>query len=347
VAEEIGRAAAELGIGGLEAASTGQAFDIEAEGSLGDGELDLLARRLLANPVIQRYALGEIEPAFLLAAAESPAMEAYPVGAMEDAALLDLSGRRRTALDLEEMAAIRSYFAAEGRACTDAELETIAQTWSEHCVHKTFRARIEVRDPAAQTPRGSPYPAVVDNVLKTYIKRASDEIAAPWVLSAFVDNAGVIALDEDYEVSFKVETHNHPSAVEPFGGANTGVGGVIRDVMGVSARPVAVTDVLCFGPPDIAPESLKPGLLHPRRVASGVVAGVQDYGNKMGIPTVNGGVHYDPGYAASPLVYCGCAGIAPRGARRREAKAGDRIVVIGGKTGRDGTGSAAPPSPPW
>ena len=336
VAEEILRASRQLGIRGLEAVSTGEAFEIEAEGELEEAELDLLARRLLANPVIQRCALGEIEPAFLLAAAASPAMERYPVGAMDEGALLELSNKRRTALDLAEMTAIRSYFAAEGRACTDAELETIAQTWSEHCVHKTFRARVEVQDPASRGPGGSAYPPVVNNVLKTYIKRASDEIAAPWVLSAFVDNAGVIALDETYEVSFKVETHNHPSAVEPFGGANTGVGGVIRDVMGVSARPVAVTDVLCFGPPDVPPESLQPGLLHPRRVSSGVVAGVQDYGNKMGIPTVNGGIHYDPGYAASPLVYCGCAGIAPRGSRRHEAKAGDRVVVIGGRTGRDG-----------
>ncbi|HQO65631.1 MAG TPA: AIR synthase-related protein, partial [Spirochaetales bacterium] len=126
------------------------------------------------------------------------------------------------------------------------------------------------------------------------------------------------------------------SAVEPFGGANTGVGGVIRDVMGVSARPIAATDVLCFGPPDASPEDLPAASLHPRRVASGVIAGVQDYGNKMGVPTVNGGIHYDPGYAANPLVYCGCAGIAPRGRHPRSQAAGDRVVVLGGRTGRDG-----------
>ena len=137
------------------------------------------------------------------------------------------------------------------------------------------------------------------------------EIAAPWVLSAFVDNAGIIDLDGENEVSFKVETHNHPSAIEPFGGANTGVGGVIRDVIGVSARPIAATDVLCFGPAEQGYDELLPGVLHPRRIASGVVAGIQDYGNKIGIPTVNGAILYDRGYTSNPLVFCGCAGIAP------------------------------------
>lgn len=347
VAEEVLRAAPMAGIRGLEAVSTGECFNIESTLPLCRDELDLLARRLLANPVIQRYSIGRIQAAFLLKAAESPAMERYAIADMSDASLAELSERRRTALDPEELREIRDYFRKEGRPCTDAEIETIAQTWSEHCVHKTFRAKVRVENSAAAgtgTAASSaalsgaalPYPPVVDNILKSYIKKATDEIAAPWVLSAFVDNAGVIALDGSYEISFKVETHNHPSAVEPFGGANTGVGGVIRDIMGVSAKPVAVTDVLCFGPPDLPPESLKPGLLHPRRIASGVIAGVQDYGNKMGIPTVNGGIHYHPGYSASPLVYCGCAGIAPRGSRRHSAKAGDRVIIIGGRTGRDG-----------
>jgi phosphoribosylformylglycinamidine synthase len=336
VAEEALRAARELGIEGIEAISTGESFDIETDldegAGLDDAGLELLARRLLVNPVIHRFSIGRpIEPAFADGAAGSGLVESFELAGMDDEALMALSAERRSALDLGEMRAIRDYYRKEGRSCSDVEFETIAQTWSEHCVHKTFRARIEVRG-----PEGSPYPPVVDNVLRTYIKAASDEIAAPWVISAFVDNAGIIAFDDDYEVSFKVETHNHPSAVEPFGGANTGVGGVIRDVMGVSARPIAATDVLCFGPPDTSPEALPEGVLHPRRVASGVVQGVEDYGNKMGIPTVNGGVHYDPGYAANPLVYCGCAGIAPRGRHRRDAQAGDRVVVLGGRTGRDG-----------
>ena len=176
----------------------------------------------------------------------------------------------------------------------------------------------------------------INGLLKTYIRSATEEIAAPWVRSAFVDNAGIIDFDDTYEVSFKVETHNHPSAIEPFGGANTGVGGVIRDVLGVSAKPIANTDVLCFGPQDTPVDSLPEGVLHPRRIQSGVVAGVQDYGNKIGIPTVNGAILYDPGYIANPLVFCGCVGLAPKGSHPRQPQAGDRVIVLGGGTGRDG-----------
>ena len=332
VAEEIMRAAREIGITGIEAVSTGEVFDVEGD-KLERRDLELLAGRLLANPVIHRYAIGRIEPVFPSLAAGSGQVESFPVASMSVPALEGLSTDRRAALDGPEMAAIRDHFQGLGRECTDVEFEMIAQTWSEHCGHKTFKALIDVVAPAGSA---NPYPPQVDNILKTYIKKATDEIAAPWVLSAFVDNAGILEFDDEYEMSFKVETHNHPSAIEPFGGANTGVGGVIRDVMGVSARPIATTDVLCFGPVDLDPDELPAGVLHPRRVQSGVVAGVQDYGNKMGIPTVNGGIHFDSGYTANPLVFCGCAGIAPRGRHRREARPGDRVVVIGGKTGRDG-----------
>ena len=156
------------------------------------------------------------------------------------------------------------------------------------------------------------------------------------MLSAFRDNAGVIAFDRDHEISFKVETHNHPSALEPFGGANTGVGGVVRDVLGVSAEPIANTDVLCFGPLDTPADSLPPGTLPPERVYAGVVAGIADYGNKMGIPTVNGATLFDQGYVANPLVFCGTVGLAPRGHRPTQPGAGDLVVVAGGRAGRDG-----------
>ncbi|MGC8782613.1 MAG: AIR synthase related protein, partial [Anaerolineae bacterium] len=147
---------------------------------------------------------------------------------------------------------------------------------------------------------------------------------------------GIIAFDDRFDLAFKVETHNHPSALEPFGGANTGVGGVIRDVIGVSARPIANTDVLCFGPPDLPFAALPAGVLHPQRIADGVTAGIEDYGNKMGIPTVNGAIVYDEGYTANPLVFCGCLGLLPRGAHRNRPQKDDLIVVIGGRTGRDG-----------
>ena len=251
------------------------------------------------------------------------------------------------ALSLAEMQAIQTYFRDEGRDPTDGELETIAQTWSEHCRHKTFRARIEYSGSASSTPVDPQWhpalaeleqgePVLIDGLLRYYLMRATEQVRGEDVLSAFVDNAGIVVFDEDFEISFKVETHNHPSALEPFGGANTGVGGVVRDVLGVSAQPIAVTDVLCFGPPDYPEDKLTPGILPPQRIRDGVVAGVRDYGNKLGIPNINGAVWYDEGYLANPLVFCGTIGIAPRGSHPAAIEPGDAIVVIGGRTGRDG-----------
>ncbi len=329
VADELVRAAQELGLTGVRRASTGFRYWIHGA----DEEAARhLAQRLLANTVIHRWAIGEIEPAFPQQAASSGEVEVIRLRGVSDEELLEISRQRRAALDLAEMQAIRAYCEREGRDLTDVEFETIAQTWSEHCVHKTFKAKIQVvheQDP--DTPIQE-----VDSLFKTYIRRATEEINAPWVLSAFVDNAGIIALDGEHEVSFKVETHNHPSAIEPFGGANTGVGGVLRDVLGVSHKPIANTDVLCFGMQDASFEELPAGVLHPRRILSGVVAGVQDYGNKMGIPTVNGAILFDPGYAANPLVFCGTIGIAPKGRHARSPQKGDRVIVLGGRTGRDG-----------
>lgn len=327
VAEQLVRAAHELGIMGVERAATGQRFVIQSARPLSAAELDALAQRLLANSVIQRYAFGAIDPIFPKPAQSSGQVTWLPIRACEDDALLALSRERRTALDLVEMQRIQSYFREAVREPTDVEIETIAQTWSEHCSHKTFRARIELDGPER---------APINDLLKTYLRAATEEIAAPWVRSAFVDNAGIIEFDDEFEVSFKVETHNHPSAIEPFGGANTGVGGVIRDVLGVSAKPIAATDVLCFGPQQTVLAELPAGVLHPHRIRSGVVAGVQDYGNKIGIPMVNGAIWYDPGYTANPLVFCGCIGLAPRGRHVSAPRAGDHIIVLGGRTGRDG-----------
>ncbi|MEM5776472.1 MAG: AIR synthase-related protein, partial [Anaerolineaceae bacterium] len=247
---------------------------------------------------------------------------------MDDAALLALSQERRAALNLEEMQAIRAYCRQENRDLTDVEFEMIAQTWSEHCVHKTFKARIELPENGRTTQ--------IRNLFKETIRAATEQIGAEWVHSAFVDNAGLIEFDETHDLAFKVETHNHPSAIEPFGGANTGVGGVIRDILGVSARPVACTDVLCFGPQNTSFHDLPAGVLHPRRIFSGVVAGVQDYGNKIGLPTLSGAIWYDPGYTSNPLVYCGCVGLMKRGAHPNRIQPGDHVIVLGGRTGRDG-----------
>ena len=167
---------------------------------------------------------------------------------------------------------------------------------------------------------------------------ATTTLDREWCLSVFVDNAGIIALDDDYGIAFKVETHNHPSAIEPYGGAATGIGGCIRDVMGcgLGAKPIASTDVFCLAPPDFDAARLPKGILHPRRILKGVVGGVRDYGNRMGIPTVNGAIYFDERYLANPLVFCGCVGLIPRKHIPKQPHSGNRIVVAGGRTGRDG-----------
>ena len=254
---------------------------------------------------------------------------------MDDAALERLSREGQLYLSLVEMQTIQAHFRAAGRDPTDVELETIAQTWSEHCSHKTLAGRIHYRDPDGERH--------FENMLKETIFAATQEIRQAagdrdWCVSVFADNAGVIRFDEQYNVVFKVETHNHPSALEPYGGANTGIGGVIRDPMGtgMGAKPICNTDVFCFAPPDTPAESLPPGVLHPRRVMKGVVAGVRDYGNRMGIPTVNGAIYFDPRYLGNPLVYCGNIGLIPRDKSFKHPQPSDLIVAVGGRTGRDG-----------
>ncbi|MBI4335083.1 MAG: phosphoribosylformylglycinamidine synthase subunit PurL, partial [Candidatus Omnitrophica bacterium] len=164
------------------------------------------------------------------------------------------------------------------------------------------------------------------------------ELKKPWCVSVFKDNSGVIRFDSKYNVCFKVETHNHPSALEPYGGAGTGIGGVIRDPLGTGrgAKPILNTDVFCFGPPDYPHEKLPKGVLHPKRVMKGVVAGVRDYGNRMGIPTANGAVLFDECYIGNPLVFCGNAGLIPRDMSTKRVDPGDLAVLVGGRTGRDG-----------
>ncbi len=330
-ARELERGMAELGLPPLQAA-TGVRYELE--GDLSDAEMHRLARQLLCNETVQHFSFGPVSPTFARDIAADATVERVPLDDLSDGELITLSQKRLLSLNLHEMHAIRDHFAAEGRAPTDVELETLAQTWSEHCVHKTFRSEIAFtwKDASGEIVREE----TIDGLLKQYLRAATDALAPEWLHSAFVDNAGIIAFDDRYDLAFKVETHNHPSALEPFGGANTGVGGVVRDIIGVSARPIAVTDVLCFGPPTLPPDELPDGVLHPRRIAEGVVAGIADYGNKLGLPTVNGSVLYDEGYIGNPLVYCGCVGLLPRDSHPRAAQAGDWIVALGGRTGRDG-----------
>ena len=294
-------------------------------GSLAPGDTAAIARRLLANQVIERWATAPIDPHFIDEHATADrTVDHVTVSTLSDDELIALSRERGLSLDLAELQAIAHHYRTAGREPTDVELETLAQTWSEHCSHKTFRARITTPDGTEITP------------LLRQLRDCTDAIAAPFVRSAFVGNAGIVSFSAGTTLAVKAETHNHPSAIEPFGGANTGVGGVIRDVMGAAHHPIAITDVLCFGPTDLPAEQLPDGVLHPRLIESGVIAGVADYGNKIGLPTVAGAVLYDPGYVANPLVYAGCIGVAQETAPLEGPFAGDLVVVMGGRTGRDG-----------
>ncbi len=299
-------------------------------------QIDELCAKILANDSIEQTVVGDL-PMDHLPKAKPYHFELLrvPIRELGDDQLLQLSRQGQLYLTLVEMQTIREYFQQLDRDPTDIELETIAQTWSEHCSHKTLAGRIRYTD-ETQTIQ-------FENMLRETVFAATEEIRRQlgdddWCVSVFVDNAGIVDFDDRYNVAFKVETHNHPSALEPYGGANTGLGGVIRDTMGtgLGAKPVCNTDVFCFAPPDTPAAHLPAGVQHPRRVMKGVVAGVRDYGNRMGIPTVNGAVYFDPRYLGNPLVYCGNVGIIPKEKSFKQPQPGDYIVSIGGRTGRDG-----------
>jgi phosphoribosylformylglycinamidine synthase len=246
------------------------------------------------------------------------------LSAASEAQLLEISRELGLGLSLQEMKNVRAYFKKEGRKPTDVELQTISQTWSEHCYHKTFKGKILLGK------------REINSLFKTYIAKATKEINPRWCFSVFEDNAGIIRFEKGYGIAAKVETHNHPSAVEPFGGAATGVGGVIRDVLGVWADPIACTDVLGFGPLDYDYKKLPAGVKHPKYVYMGVTAGIGAYGNNMGIPTVNGAIYFDDSYTGNVTVYCGCIGLLPLKKFKKNAKPSHIILLAGGKTGRDG-----------
>jgi phosphoribosylformylglycinamidine synthase len=305
-------------------------------GAVGGPALREAARRSLANEVVEEIHLG----AALDVASPHPAAYRFrlvtvPLRDASDEELLRISREGTLSLSLVEMRAVRDFFRGEGRDPTDAELETVAQTWSEHCKHKTLTGEVRFRGPG---PGGRPTERTYRNLLKETVFAATQEIARDDCLSVFRDNAGVIAFDDAHGVCMKVETHNHPSAIEPYGGAGTGIGGVVRDVLGtgLGAKPILNTDVFCFAPPDTPEADVPKGCLPPRRVMHGVIAGVRDYGNRMGIPTASGGLFFDPRYIGNPIVYCGTVGLLPRHCVEKGARPGDVIVAVGGRTGRDG-----------
>ncbi len=295
-----------------------------------------LAWKLLASDAIHDVVVG---PLGLRALAGGRAWTfsqvEVPLEGLDDAALATLSRERCLALTPAELAAVRDHFRTLGRAPLEIELETIAQTWSEHCCHKTLGSPVD-----HDGPQGT---VRYDNLLKETVFAATREIRqalgrGDWCVSVFRDNSGVVRFDGDHDVCIKVETHNHPSAIEPYGGAATGLGGVIRDVLGtgLGAKPIANLDVFCVAEPDTPASALPPGVIPPRRLLSGVVAGVRDYGNRMGIPTIAGAVAFHPGYLANPLVFCGTVGVMPRNSADAAVQKGDLVVVAGGRTGRDG-----------
>src|SRR5262245_19900832 len=293
---------------------------------------DVLFRKVLANEAIEQVIAGPLHLDHLTLGSDYRfRLVRVPLRELDDAGLTKVGREGQLALNLAEMKAVQAQFQSQGRDPTDVELETIAQTWSEHCSHKTLKGPIDFQ--------GRRY----HNLLKETIFAATQQIrqklgADDWCVSVFEDNAGVVQFNDQFHVCFKVETHNHPSAIEPYGGANTGLGGVIRDPLGtgLGAKPICNTDVFCFAPPDTPADELPPGVLHPKKVMQGVVAGVRDYGNRIGIPTVNGAVCFDPRYLGNPLVFCGTIGLIPADKAFKAAQSGDLIVAVGGRTGRDG-----------
>ena len=257
-----------------------------------------------------------------------------PITTLSGEDLLALSQKMKLSLSQEDMLAVQAIFKEENREPTEVELEVIAQTWSEHCKHRIFGSRI------THTLDGKT--EIIDGLFKTYIRNVTFrimELKPDFVLSAFVDNAGFVKLDDKLAVCLKAETHNHPSAIEPYAGANTGLGGVIRDILGAGkgSKPIASLDVFCFGPPDTEQDQIKAkDVIHPLGIMRGVVRGVRDYGNRMGIPTTSGAIQFDDAYIYNPLVFCGTMGVIPIADIAKEVKPGHILIAAGGRTGKDG-----------
>ena len=314
---------------GLIARSVKTAKRFLIAGQLTTDQLETIANKVLANKIIEDVFIdkdnlfyeGKNETVdYVFHKQELDILDA------DDEQLLEISEKGQMYLTVEEMKAVQKYFVILGRKPTDVELETVAQTWSEHCMHKTFKGIIDYNGEH------------IDNLLAKTVMKATSDLNKSWCVSVFKDNAGIIEFDENFNICFKVETHNHPSAIEPYGGANTGIGGVIRDTLGtgLGAKPILNTDVFCFGPLDMPQEEIPESVLHPKRIFKGVVSGVRDYGNRMGIPTANGSIFFDERYIGNPLVYCGNVGLIAKDKCEKESYKGDLILLVGGRTGRDG-----------
>jgi phosphoribosylformylglycinamidine synthase subunit PurL len=245
----------------------------------------------------------------------APQVSTVPLRRASAAQLQRVSRARGLGFDAAELRRIQAYFRKEGREPTDVELAGLAQSWSEHCSYKSSRP---------------------------FLRKAFGRLR-PSARVLGTGDAGVMRFEGKYAYALRIESHNHPSAVEPYGGAATGIGGILRDVLAVGAKPIALSDPLFFGPLDLPAEQLPKGVKSPRYLAAGVIAGIRDYGNRVGVPTVSGGIYFDPSYTVNPLVNVGCVGFLPRARLRpnRARAVGDRLVLVGGLTGRDGIGGVA------
>ena len=318
------------------------------------GQARRIAEDLLANPVIQTIDVAE----WRAWSASEPDLDVprVPGGAVPAVKRIDLAGSDEElerisrdgllALSLKEMGVIRDHFrdgARDSRRTgaglderpTDVELECLAQTWSEHCKHKIFNASVTYSEPGKDPER-------IGSLFKSCIRDATETIDAPWLVSVFHDNAGVVTFDDTIHLVYKVETHNSPSALDPYGGAMTGIVGVNRDPFGTGLGAELLANVwgYCFASPFHAGD-LPAGLLHPRRIRDGVHQGVIDGGNQSGIPYCRGWERFDARYLGKPLVFCGTVGALPvtvagRPGEKKKARPGDRIVMVGGRIGADG-----------
>ena len=326
-------------------------------GSLTRTHAETLATKLFANALIQTFVIrsrAEWKTASGIPAASGKVTFHHQPETRtielpnDDAGLRNLSDEKVLALTVPEMHAIHAYYADPNRrheraeaglpaAPTDVELEVIAQTWSEHCKHKIFAATVEYTDDKGKKE-------VFNSLYKTFIKAATEAVRpkAPWLKSVFTDNAGIIAFTDGWDIAMKAETHNSPSALDPYGGAMTGIVGVNRDILGcgMGCRPIFNTDVFCFASP-FYDKPIPEKLHHPRRILKEVHRGVKDGGNESGIPTVNGSIVFDDRFLGKPLVFCGTGGLLPseingKPTWQKSIKPGDRILMAGGRIGKDG-----------
>jgi phosphoribosylformylglycinamidine synthase subunit PurSL len=335
------------------------------ENKLTEDQLKTVSKRLLGNPLINHFSYGFADsdtnkitlkyyvPEVRLTIDNT--VEYIQLENLTDEELIHLSKTKVLALNLEEMQVVRNhYLDPEIRAKrqelglemqpTDCELEVFAQTWSEHCKHKEFNAIVHYDNKEKGEQK------TIKSIFKTYIKGTTDKVAESlqskgndWLVKVFSDNAGVVKATKDKLFVWKVETHNSPSALDPYGGAITGILGNNRDPLGTGiggAKLLFNTNVLCFGPPNYK-KPLLTGQLHPRQIMDGVVAGIEAGGNKSGVPTVNGSIVFDERFSGKPLVYCGTGGVLPydfngKNSWEKPIDAGDHIIMAGGRVGKDG-----------